>query len=120
MSLSSKVVNFVLAHDGRKKDYSDHSFFEEHLEEMRRVNSEPYVMPKGWDFGVPTEKVSFGAHDCYILNGGKEDYAVDWKHFSEITAKFAQKGKNIITGERVRVDDKYVVAPNSAAIIEFR
>ena len=55
-----------------------------------------------------------------ILNGGKEDYAVDWKHFSEITAKFAQKGKNIITGERVRVDDKYVVAPNSVAILEFR
>ena len=55
-----------------------------------------------------------------ILNGGTEDYAVDWDHFSEITVKFAQKGKNILTGERVKVDEKYVVAPNTAAILEFR
>ena len=55
-----------------------------------------------------------------ILNGGKEDYKVDWAHFSEITAKFAQKGKNVVTGERVKVDAPYVVAPNTAAIIEFR
>ena len=55
-----------------------------------------------------------------IINAGKEDYTVDWDHFSEITAKFAQKGKNIITGERVKVDQKYVVEAQSAAILEFR
>ena len=54
-----------------------------------------------------------------ILNGGKEDYEVDWPHFSEITGKFAKKGKNVITGERVRVDGKYVVEAGSAAILEF-
>jgi len=55
-----------------------------------------------------------------VLNGGKEDYAVDWDHFSEITAKFAAKGKNVMTGERVKVGEKYVVAPGEAAILEFK
>lgn len=55
-----------------------------------------------------------------ILNGGKEDYAVDWDHFSEISAKFARKGKNVLTGERVKVGENYVVGPGAAAIIEFR
>ena len=55
-----------------------------------------------------------------ILNAGEEDYTVDWPHFSEITAKFAQKGKNVMTGERFRVGEKYVVEPGTAAIIEFR
>ena len=55
-----------------------------------------------------------------ILNGGKEDYSVDWNHFLEITVKYPQRGKNILTGERVKVDEPYVVAPNTAAIIEFR
>ena len=55
-----------------------------------------------------------------ILNGGKEDYKVDWNHFLEVTAKYPQKGKNIITGEKVRVDEAYSVAPGTAAILEFR
>ena len=55
-----------------------------------------------------------------ILNGGKKDYVVDWLHFSEITAKFAQKGKNIMTGERFRLGEKVVVAPGEAAILEFK
>ena len=55
-----------------------------------------------------------------ILNDGDKDYEVDWNHFSEITPKFAPKGKNIITGERVKVDDDYVVSPHTAAIIEFK
>ena len=55
-----------------------------------------------------------------ILNGGKEDYAVDWDHFSEITAKFAAGGKNVLTGERVKVGGKYVVKPGAAAILEFK
>ena len=55
-----------------------------------------------------------------ILNGGKEDYTVDWDHFSEITAKFAKKGKNVITGERMKIGDDYVVEPGTAAILEFR
>ena len=54
-----------------------------------------------------------------ILNGGEEVYAVDWNHFSEITVKFAQKGKNVITGERVRVDEPYIVPAGTAAILEF-
>ena len=72
VSISSKIVNFVLAHDGRKRDYSDHAFFEEHIKELYKINSEPYVMPEGWDFGVPIEKADIGGNDCYILNGGKE------------------------------------------------
>ena len=55
-----------------------------------------------------------------ILNGGKKDYEVDWLHFSEITAKFAQKGKNIMTGERFRLGEKVVVGPGEAAILEFK
>ena len=55
-----------------------------------------------------------------ILNDGDEDYAVEWNHFSEITAKFAAKGKNVITGERVKAGDDYSVAPHTAAIIEFK
>ena len=55
-----------------------------------------------------------------ILNAGKEDYTVDWEHFFEITAKFAQRGKNVITGERVRVDEPYVVPAGTAAILQFR
>ncbi len=55
-----------------------------------------------------------------ILNGGKEDYTVDWDHFSEITAKFAKKGRNVITGERLKIGDDYVVEPGAAAILEFR
>ena len=55
-----------------------------------------------------------------VLNGGKEDYAVDWDHFSEISATFARKGKNVLTGERVKVGENYVVGPGTAAIIEFR
>ena len=55
-----------------------------------------------------------------VANGGKEDYVVDWYHFSEITAKFAPRGKNIMTGERLKVGDKYVVEPGTAAIFEFK
>ena len=55
-----------------------------------------------------------------ILNGGKEDYTVDWDHFSEITAKFAKKGKNVMTGERLKIGDEYVVEPGAAVILEFR
>ena len=55
-----------------------------------------------------------------ILNGGTEDYTVDWAHFSEITAKFAKKGKNVMTGERLKVGDDYVVEPGAAVILEFR
>ena len=55
-----------------------------------------------------------------ILNGGKKDYVVDWLHFSEITAKFAQKGKNIMTGERFRLGEKVVVGPGEAAILEIK
>jgi len=55
-----------------------------------------------------------------ILNGGKEDYTVDWDHFSEITAKFAKKGRNVITGDRMKIGDEYVVEPGAAAILEFR
>ena len=55
-----------------------------------------------------------------ILNGGKEDYTVDWSHFSEITAKCPNKGKNVITTERVRVGDTYVVEAGTAAVIEFK
>ncbi len=72
MSISSAVVNFILAHDGRKNMYSDPVKFEEHIEEMRSENSRPYVMPEKWDFGVPMRKESFSGHDCYILNDGKE------------------------------------------------
>ena len=49
MSLSSRVVNFVLAHDGRKRKYSDPEFFDEYIEKLRAVNSQPYEMPKNWD-----------------------------------------------------------------------
>ena len=55
-----------------------------------------------------------------VANGGKQDYVVDWYHFSEITAKFAPRGKNIMTGERLKVGDKYVVEPGTAAIFEFK
>lgn len=55
-----------------------------------------------------------------ILNGGKEDYVVDWPHFSEITANFAKKGKNIMTGERFRLGDKLVVAPGESMVLEFK
>ena len=72
MSISAKVVNFVLSHDGRKRNYSDPEYFERHIEELRKVNSQPFVMPSYWDFGVPTEKVDVGGFDCYILNPGKE------------------------------------------------
>ena len=55
-----------------------------------------------------------------VLNGGTEDYVVDWDHFSEITAKFAKKVKNVMTGERLKVGDRYVVEPGSAAVLEIR
>ena len=55
-----------------------------------------------------------------ILNGGESDYAVDWDHFTEATSKYAKKGKNVITGEQVKVGEKYVVEPGTAAILEFR
>lgn len=55
-----------------------------------------------------------------ILNGGKEDYNVDWKRFSEITPKFAAKGKNIITKEKVQVGEDYFVPAGASAIIEFK
>ena len=55
-----------------------------------------------------------------VMNGGKENYEVDWDHFSEVTSKYSQKGKNVLNGERVKVGDKYVVEAGTAAIIEFR
>ena len=55
-----------------------------------------------------------------VLNGGKEDYSIDWPHFSEISAKFAQKGKNVLTGERLKVGDRYVVEAGGAAVLEFK
>lgn len=55
-----------------------------------------------------------------IINGGKEDYTVDWNHFVEITANTPKKGKNVISGERIQVGDTYVVDPGTAAIIEFK
>ena len=55
-----------------------------------------------------------------IINGGTEDYTVDWNHFVEITANCPKKGKNVISGERIQVGDAYVVDPGTAAIIEFK
>ena len=55
-----------------------------------------------------------------ILNAGKKDYVVDWPHFSEITATFAKKGKNIMTGEYFRQGEKVVVGPGEAVILEFK
>ena len=55
-----------------------------------------------------------------ILNGGKEDYEVDWNHFSEMTANMVPKGKNVMNGERVRVGETYVVEAGKAAILEFK
>ena len=55
-----------------------------------------------------------------LLNGGKENYEIDWAHFAEVSSRMPQRGKNIITGERVKVGDKYVVEPGTAAILEFR
>ena len=55
-----------------------------------------------------------------LLNGGKEDYTVDWNHFAEITSKIPQKGKNILTSEKVRVGDTFVVEAGTAAILEFK
>ena len=72
MSISSAVVNFIIAHNGSRKTASDPVLFQKHLDEMRIANSKPYVMPKEWDFSTSVDKVSFGQHDCYILNAGKE------------------------------------------------
>ena len=55
-----------------------------------------------------------------ILNGGKEDYKVDWNHFAEITGKLPKRGKDIISGERVRIGEEFVVEAGSAAILEFK
>ena len=55
-----------------------------------------------------------------IINGGKEDYTVDWDHFMEITANIPRKGKDVITGERIQVGDAFVVDPGTAAILEFK
>ena len=72
MSISSAFVNFVLAHDGRKKFFSDPEKMEKHLEELRIEQSKPYVMPEEWDFETTVRVEKFGVHDCYILNEGKE------------------------------------------------
>ena len=79
MSISSAFVNFVLAHDGRKKFFCDPEKVEKHLEEMRIENSKPYAMPEDWDFETSVRKEDFGGHDCYILNEGKES-AVMYLH----------------------------------------
>lgn len=55
-----------------------------------------------------------------ILNGGKKDYEVEWDHFSEITANQAKRAKNVMTGERLKVGEKYVVEPGTAAILEIK
>lgn len=54
-----------------------------------------------------------------ILNGGKEGYTVDWDRYSEVTGSITRKGRNVMTGERVKPGDKYVVAAGDAAILEF-
>ena len=72
MSISSAVVNFILAHDGRKKFFSDPEKMEKHLEELRIEQSKPYVMPEESDFETTVRVEKFGVHDCYILNEGKE------------------------------------------------
>ena len=72
MSISSKVVNFVLAHDGRKKKYSDSEYFDRYIEELREKNKDPYLLPEKWDFGVPQEIVQINGENCYVLNRGKE------------------------------------------------
>ena len=72
VSLSSKVVNFVLAHDGRKRKYSDPEFFDSYLEGLLEENSKPYFLPEKWDFGVPQEIVQIDGENCYVLNRGKE------------------------------------------------
>ena len=54
-----------------------------------------------------------------IINNGQDNYVVEWNRFSEITAKFASKGKNILTGELVRVGDNVVIPAQSSAVIEF-
>ncbi len=54
-----------------------------------------------------------------ILNGGKEDFTVDWDRYSEVTGSITRKGRNVMTGERVKPGDKYVVAAGDAVILEF-
>ena len=54
-----------------------------------------------------------------ILNGGKGDYTVDWDRYSEVTGSITKKGRNVMTDERVKPGDKYVVAAGDAVILEF-
>ena len=72
MSISAAAVNFVLAHDGRKKKYSDPEYFEKYIDGLREKNKAPYLLPEKWDFGVPQEIVQINGENCYILNRGKE------------------------------------------------
>lgn len=55
-----------------------------------------------------------------VVNNGQDDYMIDWERFSEIMSKFAAKGKNIISGENVKVGRKTYVPAQSSAVIEFK
>ena len=55
-----------------------------------------------------------------ILNGGKEDYTVDWNHFLEMTSNLPPRGRDVVTGARVRVGDNLVVEAGTATILEFK
>ena len=55
-----------------------------------------------------------------VINNGQDDYLIKWSDFSEITSKFASKGKNIMTGKSVKVGSKTYVPAQSSIVIEFK
>ena len=53
------------------------------------------------------------------VNNSREDAAVTWSRFSEITGGLGE-GRNVITGETVKVSDETVVPASSVLVVEYK
>ena len=53
------------------------------------------------------------------VNNSRKDAAVTWSRFSEITGGLGE-GRNVITGETVKVSDETVVPASSVLVVEYK
>lgn len=53
------------------------------------------------------------------INNSASDAVVSWSRFAEITETLGE-GRNVLTGETVKVDDSTVVPANTALIVEYQ
>lgn len=53
-----------------------------------------------------------------FVNNSPEPRTVPWSHYAEIAAGL-EDGRDVLTGETVRISDSTVIPPSTALVVEY-